>query len=72
VGILVEDIELVFNGIGAICSSSIGMLLPTYFYFTLVIKNKQKRNSNFYLAIGMFVVMVPFAIFAVIAQYAHF
>jgi hypothetical protein len=71
VGISVEDVESVFNLVGAVCSSSIGMLLPAYFYFMLVIKKKTAKSTIFYAAIGMFIIMVPFAIFAVVAQYVH-
>jgi amino acid permease len=30
-----DDIEVVFNAVGAICATSIGMLLPCYFYVRL-------------------------------------
>jgi len=65
----VDDVESVFNIIGAICSTSLGMLMPAYFYFGLVLKKKKPLKCIFYLAILMFAIMVPFAIFAVVAQY---
>jgi len=48
------------------------MLLPAFFYFILVIKKKKPKNIIFYLAIGMFIIMIPFAIFAVVAQNVNF
>lgn len=69
IGISVDDIEVVFNFIGAICSTSIGVLLPCFFYFMLVIKKKKERKITFYISLVIFGIMAPFAIFAVVAQY---
>jgi amino acid permease len=69
IGISVDNVEAVFNIVGAISATSISMLMPAYFYFALVIKKKKPLKIIFYLAIIMFVIMVPFGIFAVVAQY---
>jgi amino acid permease len=69
IGISVDDIEVVFNFIGAICSTTIAILLPCFFYFMLIIKKNKPRNIKFYISITFFVIMVPFAIFSVVAQY---
>lgn len=65
----VEDIEAVFNIIGAICSTSIGILLPSLFYFRLVVMKKQQRGLKYYISWLLFIVMAPYAIFAIIAQH---
>lgn len=70
-GVALDDIEAVFNIIGAVCSSSISILLPCFFYFMLVIKKKKTRNINFYISVTVFAVMVPFALFSVVAKYVH-
>ena len=69
VGLSVDNIEMVFNFIGAVCSTSIAILLPCFFYFMLIIKKEKKRNINFYASIVIFSIMLPFALFAVVAQY---
>ncbi len=69
VGIVVDDIEAVFNIIGAVCSTSIGILLPCFFYFMLIIKKNKKRTFKFYISLLVFGIMAPFAVFSVIAKY---
>lgn len=69
IGISVDSVEAVFNIVGAVCSTSIGMILPAYFYFILIVKKNKKFSLIFYLAILMFAVTIPFAIFAVVSQY---
>jgi hypothetical protein len=69
IGVSVDDIEIVFNLIGAISATSIGVLLPCFFYFMLVIKKNKARNVKFYLSIGVFLIMAPFAIFSIVANY---
>jgi amino acid permease len=64
----VEDIESVFNIVGAICSTSIMILLPTLFYVRLIGKKKQQKGVKYYLSIVIFGVMAPYALFAIIAQ----
>ena len=68
-GVVLNDIEAVFNLIGAICSTSIAVLLPCFFYFILIIKKDKKRNLKYYISIVVFGIMVPFALFSVVAQY---
>lgn len=69
VSISVDNIAVVFNAIGAICSTSIGVLLPCFFYFQLVRKKNKPRKGLFYLTIILFTVMIPFALFSLVAQY---
>jgi amino acid permease len=69
VSISVDNIEAVFNIIGAICSSSIGVLLPCFFYFQLIKKKKKTRTSLYYITIAIFSIMAPFALFSIVAQY---
>jgi amino acid permease len=70
-GVLLNDIEAVFNIIGAVCSTSISVLLPCFFYFILVIKKKKPRNIKFYVSIAVFIIMAPFALFSVVAKYVE-
>lgn len=72
VGLSVEDITIVFNAVGAICSTSNIFFLPCIFYIMLVKKKGKTRKPTFYIAIAIFSIMVPFAIYTVIAKYAHY
>jgi amino acid permease len=69
IGISVDSVEAVFNIVGSVCSTSIGLILPQYFYFQLVIKKKKPLGIVFYLSVIVFSVMIPFAVFAVVSQY---
>jgi amino acid permease len=71
VSLLVSDIEIVFNAIGGICTSSLAPLLPCYFYFRLVVRKKQPRTFKFYAAIVVFAVMAPYSLFSVISLYIN-
>lgn len=65
----VNDIEIVFNAIGGLCTSSIGFLMPCYFYFRLVMQKKKPRTVKWYVAIVIFVVMAPYSVFSVVSLY---
>lgn len=65
----VDDIEAVFNVVGAICSTSIGVLLPTFYYFMLVRKRKRPFTVKYYVAVVIFVVMAPYSLFSIVAHY---
>jgi len=65
----VDDIEVVFNVVGAVCSSSINILLPCFYYFMLVVKRKKEKTIKFYVAVAVFVLMAPYSIFSVVALY---
>ena len=69
VAISVDNIAVVFNFIGAVCSTSISVLLPCFFYFQLIRKKNKPRHELFYLTIILFSVMIPFALFSLVAQY---
>lgn len=71
VAVGVEDIKPVFNIVGAICSTSIAILLPCLFYFKLIQKNQQRKSWMYYTAIVIFCVMGPYAIFSIVALYVH-
>jgi hypothetical protein len=71
VAVGVDDIEAVFNIIGAICSSSIGILLPCFYYFMLIIKKKQPRTIKFYVSFCLFAVLTPYALFSIVALYVE-
>ena len=62
-----DDIEVVFNAVGAICSTSIALLLPCFFYIRLVNLKGQPKNIKYYLAIAIICIMGPYALFSIIA-----
>ena len=69
VAVGVDDIEAVFNIVGAVCSTSIGILLPCFFYVKLISMKKQRKNWKYFLSAAMFWVFGLFAIFAIISEY---
>ena len=69
IALLVESIESVFNIIGAICSTSISILLPSFFYVRLIQIRKQPKTLKYYFSIVLFCVMAPYALFSIIALY---
>jgi amino acid permease len=69
VGISVDNIEAVFNVVGAICSNSIGILLPCFFYFMLVSKKGKPKTWKYYLTWFIFIIIAPYAIFSIVANY---
>jgi hypothetical protein len=69
VGIWSDDITVVYNAIGAICATSSGFLLPCGFYILLVQRKKKKKKVAYYIAVSIFVIMIPFALFTIVANY---
>ena len=67
-GALLDDIATVFNILGAIASSSICLILPSFFYVALIRKYNKPKKTQYYLAMAMFIFFVPFGIFAVFAN----
>ena len=65
----VESIESVFNIIGAICSTSVSILMPCFFYFKLIQMRKQPKNVKYYISIALVCIMTPYAIFSMVALY---
>lgn len=71
VSMLTDDITVVFNAIGAICSTSNLIFLPYSFYILLIRKKDKPRKMYFYVAVIIFMIMIPFAIFSIVAKYIH-
>jgi len=71
VAVGVDSIEAVFNFIGAICSSSIGFLLPCFYYVMLIKKKKQPKTIKFYVSFVLLVVMTPYSLFSMVALYVE-
>jgi hypothetical protein len=67
----VDDIEILFNALGAICAASVCPLLPCYFYFRLVLIKKQPKRIKFYLAVVILFVMTPYSIFSIVCLYVN-
>ena len=69
IAISVDDIEIVFNFIGAIASNAIGAILPCMFYYLLVKYKGKKITYRYHLAKVLFYFFIPFGIFSVITKY---
>ena len=69
VSVLVDNIESVFNVVGAVCSTSISTLLPCFFYVKLIKLRKQPITWKYYLSWAIFGIMTPYALFSIIALY---
>jgi p-aminobenzoyl-glutamate transporter AbgT len=65
----VEDIQAVFNVVGAICSSSTGVLLPVFLYVRLVVVKKQRKTWKYFIGTAVLAVLIPYCLFSVAALY---
>lgn len=65
----VDSIESVFNIIGAVCSTSVSILMPCFFYFQLINMRKQPKHITYYIAIVLLCIMGPYALFSIAALY---
>ena len=65
----IDNLLAVFNILGAVSSNSIGILLPCFFYFRLIQIHKCPKSWKYYLAIITFSIMIPYALFSIIALY---
>ena len=63
----VESIESVFKIIGAICSPSVSILMPCFFYFKLIQMRKQPKIVKNYISIASVCIMTPYSIFSMVA-----
>lgn len=69
IAISVDDIEVVFNFVGAIASNAIGAIFPCMFYYLLVKYKRKKITLSYHIAKVLFYFFIPFGIFAVITKY---
>ena len=67
--IVFQDIEDVFNVIGAISASAINFWFPSIFYFQSVKKKRKEKKSTYYMSWALLWFFVPFGIFAVVSNY---
>jgi amino acid permease len=67
----VDDIEVVFNAIGSLCSSALSPLLPCFFYFQLVRMKQKPKAVTYYAAIAIFSIILPYSIFSIISLYVR-
>ena len=70
--IFLQNIELVFNFLGAVCETMVAVILPCLFYVMLVNREEQKKKFIYYIAILVLVFIIPYSIFSVIASYVDF
>ena len=71
IGIGVDDIEIVFNAVGAICAASVTPLFPCLYYVCLIVQKKQPRKIIFYIAIVIFVIVTPYSLFSIVSLYIN-
>lgn len=64
----VDDLQTVFNIVGAISANSLVFILPSLFYFRLVDLKKKRRTAKYFAAIGMFCFFILFGIFSVVSN----
>ncbi len=67
--ITIGNLGVIFNLIGGISANAIGFVLPSFFYVALVIKLKKIKKINFYLALVLFCITLPFGFISVAAEY---
>lgn len=65
----VENIESVFNLVGAVSSSSISIIFPLYFYIRLVQKKTKDKGKMYNISLVLLSISLPFSIFTVLALY---
>lgn len=69
IAIAVDDIEDVFNIVGAIASNAISFIFPAMFYMLLVRKKNKPRKLQYYISVALFIFFIPFGIFSVVSKF---
>lgn len=64
-----DDIEDVFNVVGAIASNAIAFIFPSMFYMFLILKKKKPKKLHYYISVALFFFFIPFGIFSVISKF---
>ena len=67
--LLFNNVQVVFNFIGAVTSSTLNVLLPNYYNVRLININNFRKGWKYYLSLAILVVMVPFCVFQIISLY---
>lgn len=67
----IDSIEPVLNVVGALCSSSVCVMIPCLFYFRLVHLKNQKKGWKYYVSIAIFAIIAPYCLFSIVALYVH-
>ena len=67
--IFLQNIELVFNFLGAVCETMVAIILPCLFYVMLINREEQEKRFIYYFAIFVLAFIIPYSIFSVIASY---
>ena len=68
VSIAVDDIEDVFNIVGAVASNAISFIFPGLFYWMMIKRKNKEENIRYYLSIFIVCFFIPFGIFAVVSN----
>ena len=69
IAIAVDDIEDVFNIVGAIASNAIAFIFPAMFYMLLVQKKNKPKKLHYYISVVLFAFFIPFGIFSVVSKF---
>ena len=69
IAVSVDDIEDIFNLVGAIAANAISFILPSLFYVSLIKKKGKKIKLQYYFAQACFIFFIPFGAFAVISKF---
>jgi amino acid permease len=69
ISIIVNDIQNVFNVIGAISSNLLGFIFPPMFYIFLIRKKNKPRKMHYHAAWILFILFIPFGIFSVVTKF---
>ena len=69
IAIAVDNVESVFNLVGAVASNSIGFLFPCLFYFYGVNRKGKEKKIWYFMAVGVFCTFIPLGLAAIIFQY---
>jgi amino acid permease len=69
IAMFVDNIESVFNLVGAVSCSAQSIIFPLYFYLRMIQVKKKKKKAIYYLSIVLLAIMLPFCVFSVVALY---
>lgn len=69
IAMFVENIESVFNLVGAVSCSAQSILFPLYFYLRMTHVKRKKKKTIYYVSMVVLAIMLPFCLYSVVALY---
>lgn len=64
-----DEVENVFNILGAIASNSTCLIFPCMFYVMLIRKRNKPKKLHYWVALAGFIFFIPFGIFSVVSMF---